>query len=144
MFARSVCTLVFAAALATASWTLAHAQSGETPMTIDGAKTVSALEVKSMLGPDVLILDARKKAAFSEGHIPGAQSVGSAYDKEKGIFDVSVFGTDKSKPLVIHGHGSDGWTAVYAVKAAVGAGYNKVNWMRGGWAEWQAAKLPAE
>ncbi len=144
MFGKNVCALAIAAALAAAPWTLGHAQSGETPMAIEGAKTVSALEVKSMLGTDALILDARKKTAFSEGHIPGAQSVGSAYDKEKGTFDVSAFGPDKSKPLVIHGHGTDGWTAVYAVKAAVGAGYSKVNWLRGGWAEWQAANLPTE
>ncbi len=144
MLNKRVCALAVVAALAAGASKLAVAQSGETPPALDGAKTISALEAKAMLSTGALVLDARKKTAYSEGHIPGAQSVGAAYDKQAGTFDVSVFGPDKAKPLIIHGHGSDGWTAVYAVKAAVGAGYSNVSWLRGGWAEWEAAKLPTE
>jgi rhodanese-related sulfurtransferase len=122
----------------------ARAETGETPPTVDGAKVVSAQDVKMMVEKGALVFDARKKAAFSEGHIPGAKSVGSAFDKEAKTFDATVFGPDKTTPLVIHGHGSDGWTAVYGVKAAVASGYSNVNWFRGGWAEWQAAGFPVE
>lgn len=122
----------------------ARAQTGETPATIDGATVISAEQAKDLLAKGAKVFDARKKASFAEGHVPGAVSVGSAYDKETKVFDVAVFGANKDQPIIVHGHGTDGWTSVYGVKAAVAAGFKKVHWMRGGWAEWSAKGLPVE
>jgi rhodanese-related sulfurtransferase len=115
--------------------------ANETPPTLPGAKTVSADEVKPLLGK-ALILDVRRKAAFQEGHLQGAKSITHAHNKDAKSFDLSVFGGDKSVTIVIHGHGSDGWSAVDAVNTAVKAGYTNVLWLRGGYKEWTDKGLP--
>lgn len=117
------------------------AYANETPMTLPGAKTVTADEVKGLLGKAV-ILDVRRKAAFQEGHLQGARSITHAHNKDSKSFDLSVYGTDKSATIVIHGHGSDGWSAVDAVNTAVKAGFTNVLWLRGGFKEWSDKGLP--
>lgn len=121
----------------------AFAQSGETPPTLPGAKTVTTEEIKALLGK-VTILDVRRKASYVEGHIPGAKSIVGHFKSDSKTFDSDAFGPDKTSAIVIHGHGTDGWSAVYAVNSAVAAGYKDVRWMRGGWADWSAKKLPVE
>ncbi len=119
----------------------ASANTGETPASLPGAKTVTADEVKGLLGK-ALILDVRRKATFQEGHLQGAKSITHAHNKDAKAFDPSVFGSDKSVTIVIHGHGSDGWSAVDAVNTAVKAGFTNVLWMRGGFKEWSDKGLP--
>ncbi|MBM3530954.1 MAG: rhodanese-like domain-containing protein [Alphaproteobacteria bacterium] len=121
----------------------ALAQSGETPSTIDGAKTVSPAQVKEMLGK-AQILDVRRRASWLEGRVPGAKSIVSEFNKETKSYGPTTFGPDKSQAIVIYGHGSDGWSAVTAVKNAVGAGYSNVHWMRTGFKEWSEQKLPVQ
>lgn len=106
-----------------------------TPPTLPGAKTISADEVQAMVGK-AAILDVRKKASYLDGHLPTAASIRHAEDKETKQFAPTVFGADKAAAIVIHGHGSDGWSAVAAVKSAVDAGYTNVHWFRGGIREW--------
>lgn len=120
------------------------ADTGETPPALDGAKTVTAQDVQALIKAGAVTYDARRKAAFLEGHLPGAQSLAGKVDSEKKSVDVAAFGTDKAKAIIIHGHGTDGWSAFYAAKGAVAAGFSKVHWMRGGWAEWSKAGLPVE
>ena len=107
----------------------------DTPPTLPGAKNVTAEEVKGLVGK-AAILDVRKKASFLEGHLPTGQSIKHAQDKATKAFDPSAFGADKGAAIIIHGHGPDGWSAVDAVKSAVGAGYTNVLWFRGGIREW--------
>lgn len=123
---------------------MAIAQTGETPPTLDGAKTVSAAEAKVLIEAGAQVYDARRKAAFAEGHLPKAKSIAEFQNAQTKQFDPAAFGGNKQAVVIIHGHGSDGWSAVQAVKDAVGAGYSKVHWLRGGFAEWTAAKLPIE
>lgn len=111
------------------------AGAAETPPTLAGAKTVTAEEVKGLIGK-AAILDVRKKASFLEGHIPTGISIKHAQNKDTKKFDLAVFGTDKGAAIIIHGHGSDGWSAVEAVNSAVEAGYTNVLWFRGGIREW--------
>lgn len=122
----------------------APADTGETPPALDGARTVTAQEAQALIKSGAVAFDARRKAAFLEGHLPGAQSLAGKIDSEKKSVDLAAFGADKAKSIIIHGHGSDGWSAVYAVKGVVAAGFSKVHWMRGGWAEWSKAGLPVE
>ncbi len=117
------------------------ALANDTPATLPGAKTVSAEEVKSLLGKAV-VLDVRRKASFQEGHLQGAKSITHAHNKDAKSFDLSVFGSDKSAMIVVHGHGTDGWSAVDAVNTAVKAGFTNVLWLRGGFQEWSAKGLP--
>lgn len=120
----------------------AMANTGETPPTLDGVRTVSAAEAKAMMGKGVTVLDVRRKAAYLEGRVPSAK--GLARNAQTKAFDPAAFGANKEAPLLIYGHGSDGWSAVEAARAAAAAGYRNVNWMRGGWTEWTAAGNPTE
>ncbi len=135
----SAAVMVIAGLLAPA----AFAQSGETPATLAGAKTVGIADVKALLGKAVIV-DVRRRASFAEGRLPGAKSAVAHYDAEKKVFALAAFGPDKAAPVVIYGHGSDGWSAVRAVNSAVAGGYTNVNWMRSGWAAWTAGKMPIE
>jgi len=122
----------------------ASAQTGETPPAIDGAKTISAEQAKALIDKGAVPLDVRKKASFVEGRLPKAKSIRSAENAETKEFDTTAFGAAKEAPLIVYGHGSDGWSSVSAVRSAVKAGYANVHWLRGGFNEWSKAGLPLE
>jgi len=130
------------AALAMAVAGTVYAQTGETPMSLEGARTVSAAEAKGLIEHGTAVFDVRKKASFVEGHMPKAKSIKKSDETE--AFDPAALGGNKDAPLLIYGHGSDGWSAVDAVKTAISAEYKKVHWMRGGWVEWTKAGMPIE
>lgn len=122
----------------------AIAQTGETPPALDGAKTVTAAEAKALIDKGAAVMDVRRKASFVEGRVPTAKSITAAQDPTTKAFDPTVFGANKGAVIIIYGHGSDGWSAVSAVKSAVAAGFTGVHWLRGGWVEWSKAGLPVE
>lgn len=124
--------------------TSAFAQTGETPAALEGAKTVSASEAKSLLDKGAMPLDVRRRAAYVEGRLPKAKSISSLQDSSSKEFAPEAFGPKKDAPLLVYGHGSDGWSAVSAVNGAVKLGYTNVHWLRGGWTEWSKAGLPTE
>jgi hypothetical protein len=62
--------LVLASLMVMVLATAATAQ--DTPTSLAGAKTVTAEEVKSLLGQGAKVYDLRKKASYVEKHIPGA------------------------------------------------------------------------
>jgi rhodanese-related sulfurtransferase len=139
-----------AAALVAALGTAAAAQ--DTPMTVEGAKTVGAEEVKALVAQGARVFDLRKKASFAEKHIPGAvhmkfdeKSVLAAnYDPKADTIDLGVLPADKNARVIFHGHGVDGWKGYKTAIAAVKAGYRSVYFFRGGFAEWTAKGLPTE
>jgi rhodanese-related sulfurtransferase len=117
----------------------AVAQTGETPEAFEGAKVVTVDQVKAEIGK-VAIYDVRRRAAYVEGRLPGAQSIARHVDQTAQTCDAAAaFGPDKAKPIVIHGHGTDGWSAFYCVREAVKAGFTDVRWLRAGFAGWTAA-----
>jgi len=67
--------LILGAMLTIASFTI---QAKETPKSLPGLKVVKVETVKKWLdnGEEMLILDARKRTDFEEGHIPEAESCG--------------------------------------------------------------------
>lgn len=132
------------AAFMTVAAPSAFAQSGETPATLPGAATVTAAEAKTLIDKGAVALDVRKKASFVEGHLPGAKSIRSVINDQTKAVDPAAFGANKEAVLVIYGHGTDGWSAVDATKAAVESGYKNIKWLRGGWTEWSKAGLPTE
>ncbi len=139
---RIVAPILAAALLALAAPALA--QTGETPPTLEGAKTITASEAKAAIDAGVLTLDVRRKASFVEGRLPKAKAVGSAKNPQTNEFDLAIYGPKKDATILVYGHGSDGWSAVAAVNTAVKAGYSRVLWLRGGYVEWTKAGLPIE
>lgn len=132
-----VATLLLMAGVGTAV-----ANTGETPPSLDGARTVSAADARALVDKGAAVFDVRRKAAYLEGRVPKAK--GLARSSATNSFDPATFGANKDATLLIYGHGSDGWSAVDAVKTAVAAGYRNVHWLRGGWVEWSGAGLPVE
>jgi rhodanese-related sulfurtransferase len=119
------------------------AQTGETPVSLPGAKTISPADVHAMRGK-IAVLDVRKKASYLEGRVPGAIYIRDFEITGTNTYRPEAFGPDKTRALVIYSHGSDGWVSVHAVRSAVGAAYTNVYWMREGWNGWSLAKLPVE
>ena len=134
--------MLFAGLLLLVGIGAAGANTGETPPTLDGARTVTAAEAKALLDRGATVLDVRRKAAYLEGRVPGARGLARKADTK--AFDPAAFGPGKDAAVLIYGHGTDGWSAVEAVRTAVAAGYTQVHWLRGGWVEWSAAGLPSQ
>lgn len=131
-------TMIFAAMFGQAV-----AQTGETPESLEGARTITAEQAKALIEGGGIALDVRKKASFVEARLPKAKSIRAAEHPETKEFDTSGFGP-KETQLIIYGHGSDGWSSVSAVRGAVKAGYVNVHWLRGGFQEWSKAGLATE
>lgn len=119
------------------------AQAQDTPTSLPGVKIVSADEAKTLVAK-ANVFDVRKRASYLESRLPKAKSAGQAFDAKTKTFDVSVFGADKAAPILIYGHGSDGWTAFHAAEAAAKAGFTNVAWMRNGFKEWSEKGNPLE
>ena len=118
-------------------------QAQDTPTSLAGVKIVSADDAKALIGK-ANIFDVRKRASYLEGRLPKAKAAGQAFDAAAKKFDVSIFGADKAAPILIYGHGSDGWTAFHAAEAAAKAGFTNVAWMRNGFKEWSEKGNPLE
>ncbi|MGE3537518.1 MAG: rhodanese-like domain-containing protein [Candidatus Tectimicrobiota bacterium] len=124
----------------------------ETPTTIDGVSTVTAEEVKALLGQGATLCDFRKKASYVEKHIPKAtlckydeQSAKEAsFNAAEDTFDLTQLPANKHAKIILHGHGPDGWKGYKAAVAALKAGYTQIYFFRGGFAEWVAKGLPTE
>lgn len=110
-------------------------QAEDTPTSLPGVKIVSADEAKTLVAK-ANVFDVRKRASYLEGHLPKAKAAGQAFDSKTKTFDATVFGADKAAPILIYGHGPDGWTAFHAAEAAAKAGFTNVAWMRNGFKEW--------
>jgi rhodanese-related sulfurtransferase len=120
----------------------AHADE-DTPSTLDGARVVSAEELRSILTDSSLrIYDLRKKASFVEGHVPHAISAAPHYNEKENTLDLSGIDPDRNARVVFYSHGVTGWKSYFSAKAAVASGYRNVLWMRGGYAEWEEKNLP--
>jgi rhodanese-related sulfurtransferase len=115
---------------------------------VAGAVTASAVEIGGMMGDTgarVVIIDVRPRAAFAKGHLRNAKNLQVRYSDvlREHVFDKSALGADKSAQIVIYGAGDRDPAAAAVVRKALSEGYSNVIWMRGGFADWIAARLPA-
>jgi len=116
------------------------------PSEIKGAQVVTTADVKSMIdrGERVIIIDARRMGKWENGRIVNALKVNwkPNFVIQGWSFDNKPLGSDKSARIVIYGENeSDGW-AGQVVQKAVAEGFTNVMWLRGGFAEWVAARMP--
>ena len=101
---------------------------------------MSLEELEWLRGEDApfLLVDARPREAYEQGHIPGAVGLTSE-DLPKGLAQLAP---DRNLPLVLYG---DGPTCVHTgrlVDAALGAGYAEVKAFQGGIPAWRKAGKP--
>jgi len=115
----------------------------ETPPMLDGARVITAEELRSILSErSVRIYDLRKKASFVEGHVPNAVNAAPHYNEKEKTIDVGGLDPDRNARIVFYSHGVTGWKSYFAAKTAVASGYRNVLWMRGGYEEWEDKSLP--
>ncbi|MDP6346146.1 MAG: rhodanese-like domain-containing protein [Alphaproteobacteria bacterium] len=111
------------------------------PEKIDGATTVAAGEAKGLFDRGVTFIDVRKDSDWDAGRVPGAHHI-----ELKKKFDepklAAVVG--KEKEVVIYCNGPKCMRSSKACAKAVGWGFSKVYYFRGGFPEWEAAGYPVE
>jgi rhodanese-related sulfurtransferase len=108
----------------------------------EGIRIVDLAEARSVVESGVSVIDARRKDAYDEGHIPGAI-----------LFDYYDMGTyrDRVLPLL----SNEGEIMVYCSEATCDdsellakelylLGFTKLLVFKGGFAEWSGAGLPVE
>ena len=128
-----------------------QAMAGLTPESIDGATTVNADWVKANFDK-VKVFDARKKGEYAEEHVAGSISAPYKeksektvdFDETKDKWDMSVFPSDKSAPIVVYCNGVKCWKSYKTVVRLQRAGYTNLNWLRDGFPGWTEKGYPTE
>ena len=124
-----------------------------TPTTLAGGKVISAEDGKKLLDKKAaFFVDTRNVVNFGKGHVPGANAIPykgesddvADFDAAKDKFELGKLPPAKDQTLVFYSDGPTGWKSYKAAVWAVKAGYKNVNYMRAGWAEWQAKGFPSE
>lgn len=117
-----------------------------TPTALPGATVVTAEQVAQLIAQGAVIVDTRNEQEFKARHIPGALFVpyvekslkDVAYDPAQDDF-AGLARLDPARPTVFHCNGAECWKSYKAARAALGKGFRKVYWFRGGMPEWQKA-----
>ncbi|MCK6454525.1 MAG: rhodanese-like domain-containing protein, partial [Alphaproteobacteria bacterium] len=115
---------------------------------VAGVVTGGAAEVNGLMGHTgerVIVIDVRPRADFARSHLKNARHLPVRYSEvlRDHVFDRSALGGDKSARIVVYGAGANDPAAAAVIRHAINEGYSNVIWMRGGFAEWTAARLPA-
>lgn len=123
-----------------------------TPASLDGTNLVTAEKVKALLDGGTAVIDTRVAQEYAEGHIKGAKSVpykeksakAADFDAAQDSFDLGKLPADKNAEIVFYCNGPECWKSYKASKAALKAGYKKVDWFRGGFPEWKSKGFQVE
>jgi len=87
---------------------------------------------------DAVILDVRTPGEYADGHLINAKNV----DWNGNDFDAQIKMIDKSKPVFVYCQA--GGRSESAAKKMRKEGYKEVYELKGGFEEWQDAKLPSD
>jgi phosphate transport system substrate-binding protein len=124
----------------------------DTPLVIDGANVVTAIQVNSMLANGVPIIDARVESEYSTEHIKSAINItyfeksakSASFNPKQDKFDLSKLPPNKNADIIFYCNAGACWRGYKAAVVAMNAGYTKVHWFRGGMPEWGEKGLPTE
>jgi len=114
---------------------------------VAGVQTGGAQDVSGLMGDQgerVIIIDVRPRADFAKSHLKNAKNLEVRYSPvlRDHVFDKAALGADKSARIVVYGASATDPAAAAVVRQATAEGFSNVIWMRGGFAEWIAARLP--
>ena len=111
------------------------------PMTIDGAKTVTTEEAKKLFDDGVLFIDVRKDKDWNAGRVSDAVQL----NVKTNFTEQSLLGElKKDEPAVIYCNGKNCMRSSKASKMAVGWGFTKIYYYRDGFPAWKKAGYPVE
>lgn len=118
-----------------------YAEKPFAPITLPGTILVDAETTARLIVsmPDLLIVDSRKDAEYSKGHIQRAISL---LDTDMTLEMLSNHAPDKSTPLLFYCNGERCLRSSRAAAHAVDWGYSKIYWFRGGWNAWVDKGMP--
>ncbi len=118
-----------------------HSAGKVSPMSVDGAKTVTATEAKALFDKGSIFLDVRSDKDWGAGRIPDAMHI----ELKKKLNEASM-GKEikKNDAVVIYCNGESCMRSSKASAKAVGWGYSKVYYFRDGFPAWKTAGYPVE
>ena len=119
----------------------AFASSGESekwqsPLSIDGAETISVEQAQQAHKNGVLFVDVRSPRQFSKRHIPGALNL---YVKNAFTEQALLKHVDKQMPFVVYCNGTHCSLSSKAARKAIGWGFTDVKYFREGARGWRLA-----
>ncbi len=111
------------------------------PEAIEGVAIVTAEEAIDLMleNPGMPVIDSRKKTEYLKGHIEGAVSLLDTEMTEQELLKISP---DKDAAILFYCNGVRCLRSSNAIYKAQEWGYSQLIWMRGGWKEWSAKRLP--
>jgi len=113
----------------------------DTPETLAGTTKVNAEQLIEILqsNPDLVVIDSRKPSDRAKGFMEASIGLPNTDTNE-----VSLAKHLKSKttPVAFYCNGTKCGRSYAAAKIALGLGYTKIYWFRGGWDEWVQKGLP--
>lgn len=99
-------------------------------------------EVRELQGDAALLIDARSREAFVEGHLPGARSLPRGeFEQLAATLQAEVPFTT---PLIVYCSGYDCNDSFSLAEQLIASGYRRVRVFEGGFPEWRDAGLPVE
>ena len=111
------------------------------PMTIDGAKTVTTEEAKKLFDEGVLFIDVRKDKDWNAGRVSDAVqlNIKTVLSEETMTAEMK-----KSDPAVIYCNGERCMRSSDACKKVVAWGFTNIYYYRDGFPAWKSAGYPVE
>lgn len=117
------------------------AEKKDAPESLDGTTKVSAEDVIDLIesSDDLVVIDARKNSDREKGWIEGSVGLPNTETNADSLAKVLP---SKNTPVVFYCNGVKCGRSYDAAKIALGHGYSKIYWFRGGIIEWEAKGLP--
>lgn len=111
------------------------------PVSVEGAAAVDAVEARRLFDQEVAFVDVRKESDWEAGRIPGAIHL-----ELKKVFTADSLAAEVSKdePVVFYCNGPKCLRSSKASSEAVAWGWNKVYYFRNGFPAWKVAGNPVE
>ncbi len=113
----------------------------DTPLTLDGAETISATQAKALFDNGALFVDPRKNKDWDAGRIPDAVHLELESDLTAENLAKHAKKTD---PIVFYCNGVKCMVSYDACVKTKDWGYTKLKWFRSGMPAWKEAGYPVE
>ncbi len=120
---------------------IAFAGDKISPMTVDGAKTVTTEEAKKLFDDGVLFIDVRKDKDWNAGRVADAIQLNIKTTLSEETMSAEM---KKGDPAVIYCNGERCMRSSNAAKKAVSWGFTNIYYYRDGFPAWKSAGYPAE
>lgn len=113
----------------------------ESPVTIEGAKTINASQAKALFDDGVIFVDVRSDKDWGAGRIPDAVHI-----ELKKVFSEQALSQEaqKDEPIVFYCNGVSCLRSSDASAKALSWGFTNVYYYRLGFPSWKAANYPTE